>query len=163
MKMWQICADVTCSKLTLGLEQTDRKNTRPEPRFSVYTPSTVTRQLLSVCFRVSARVNMTTGARWGLEKCIMAMELSEDMNRHLPIFPRAFHFGVLKSLKKEDVQSVRSIRCCSTWQLHDEQHELSPGRPTAYLFSQTAQVYTSSVRCRNSTDEGRVKSVVLYL
>ena len=36
MKMWQICADVTCSKLILGLEQTDRKNTRPEPRFSVY-------------------------------------------------------------------------------------------------------------------------------
>ena len=83
--------------------------------------------------------------------------------RHLPIFPSAFHFGVLKSLKKEDVQSVRSIRCCSTWQLHDEQHEQSPDRPTAYLFSQTAQVYTSSVRCRNSTDEGRVKSVVLYL
>ena len=64
---------------------------------------------------------------------------------------------------RKKVQSVRSIRCCSTWQLHDEQHEQSPGRPTAYLFSQTAQVYTSSVRCRNSTDEGRVKSIVLYL
>ena len=35
MKMWQICADVTCSKLTLGLEQTDRKILDPRSRFSV--------------------------------------------------------------------------------------------------------------------------------
>ena len=130
---------------------------RARPGAGVTPHSAVTLQLLSVCFRVSARVNMTTDwDRW-LEKCIMvAMQLSEDMDSrfrflHLPIIPSAFHFGVLKTLKKEEVQSVRSIRCCSTWQLYDEQHEQSPRQTHclsllsdgmgSYFLSSVSQLY----------------------
>ena len=139
----------------------------PEPEWRL-PPSAVTRQLLSVCFRVSARVNMTTGARHQMGTWEMYHGngiVRGHGYRHLPIFPSSFYFGVLKALKKE-----RKCKVCVPSDVvpHDNymtsnMNNRSAGRPTAYLFSQTAQVYTSSVRCRNSTDEGRVKSVVLYL
>ena len=98
---------------------------------------------------------------------MVGMELSEDMDSrfrflHLPIIPSAFHFGVLKTLKKKcKVCDPSDVVPHDNYMTSNMNNRL--GRPTAYLFSQTAWVHTSSVRCRNSTDEGRVKSVVLYL
>ena len=68
-------------------------------------PSAVTRQLLSVCFRVSAGVNMTTGARWWLEKCMRAMQVPEDN----PI--SADHCKCISFWRAENFRERRSAKC----------------------------------------------------
>ena len=82
MKMWQICADVTCSKLTLGLEQTDRKNTRPEPRFSVC------RQIFEKVFQTASS---QSPKKWGniknkrKKRIIAKMRKNENFLEEYPV------------------------------------------------------------------------------